>query len=241
MKRYFVITDYDTLRVLNDPLRMQLLGLLIAQEATGKQLADLLHLSPSRVHYHLKELQQRNIVEIVRTQEKNGIVQKFFRAVAFDYLVDEALLPSLQMEPGLAQDVLVTQLQMAIARIYATPEASFPLFGSDSDKPFLLSGAYEFKVAREDLRDWLQRYRKLLSELVTMETEFKRKMAEGLEDDPGHVFFLQNLGFITPQEYFVSTDQELPDGYRWVNRGIVRKVTPHDPRISPLNANDGEE
>jgi DNA-binding transcriptional ArsR family regulator len=240
MKRYFVIADYDTLRILNDPLRMQLLGLLIAQEATGKQLADLLHLSPSRVHYHLKELQQRNVVEIVRTQEKNGIVQKFFRAVAFDYLVDEALLPTLQMEPGLAQDILVTQLQMAIARIYATPDTSFPLFSADSGGLPLLSGSYEFKVGGDELRNWLQRYRQLLTELQTIETEFKKKVAEGLVDDPGHVFFLQNLGFLTPQEYFVSADQDLPDGYRWVNRGIVRKVASERPIVSSSNANDGE-
>lgn len=77
MKRYFVIADYDTLRVLNDPLRMQLLGMLIAQEATGKQLVDLLQLSPSRVHYYLKELLQRNVVEIVRTQKKTALCKNF--------------------------------------------------------------------------------------------------------------------------------------------------------------------
>jgi hypothetical protein len=125
-------------------------------------------------------------------------VQKFFRAVAFDYLVDEALLPTLQTEPGLAQDILVTQLQMAIERIYATPDDSFPLFSCDNDGPPLLSGTYEFTVGGKELRDLVQRYRKLLTELQTIEIEFKKKVAEGLVDEPGLVFLLQNIGFVTP-------------------------------------------
>ncbi|WP_236841093.1 helix-turn-helix domain-containing protein [Brevibacillus formosus] len=49
--------------------------MLVKEEYTGKQLATL---SPSKVHYHLKELESHGFVEVVRTEEKNGIVQKFY-------------------------------------------------------------------------------------------------------------------------------------------------------------------
>ncbi|MBA2876827.1 putative ArsR family transcriptional regulator [Anoxybacillus caldiproteolyticus] len=45
-------------------------------------LTDQLHLSPSKVRYHLTELEKVGLIKIDRTEEKNGIIQKFYRTVA---------------------------------------------------------------------------------------------------------------------------------------------------------------
>lgn len=223
MRRYFVIRDHETLRVVNDPLRMQLLGGLITREETGKQIADRLGLSPSRVHYHLKELEHNGLIAVQRTEEKNGIVQKFYRAVAYDFLIDEELLPIVHAHPTLYQDVLVTQMQMAIARIHATPASAFPVLAQSECSGLPLSGAFEFKVNPHALKEWILRYHDLIAELQTMEE------AQAQQDgnrEPGQVFFLQTLGFMTPEKYFVSDNDEIPAGYQWVSRGIVRRSPP---------------
>ncbi|MCL4318702.1 MAG: winged helix-turn-helix domain-containing protein [Firmicutes bacterium] len=231
LKRYFVVQDYDTLRVLSDPIRMQILGILIGHEKTGKQIADQMKISGSRSHYHLKELEQKNVVKIVRTEEKNGILQKFYRAVAFDYVIDEELLPVIYSKPVLFQDVLVTQLHMAISRIHNTPSEAFPLIGDadDGSYPFGLSspficGAYEFKIARDAARKWIEKYRALLSELEAIDLACRQQAQEDSSEDAHEVFFLQNIGFMTSQEYFVSADEDLPPDYQWAGRGIVRRT-----------------
>lgn len=223
MRRYFVISNHETLRAVNDPLRMQLLGGLISREETGKQIADRLGLSPSRVHYHLKELEHNGLIEVQRTEEKNGIVQKFYRAVAYDFLIDEELLPIVHAHPTLYQDVLVTQMQMAIARIHQTPASSFPVFAPPEGSGLFLSGVFEFKVEPDALRGWILRYHDLIAELQTME-DSQAQQDENRE--PGQVFFLQTLGFMTPEKYFVSDNDEIPAGYQWVSRGIVRRSPP---------------
>ncbi|WP_051351016.1 ArsR/SmtB family transcription factor [Sulfobacillus thermosulfidooxidans] len=229
MKHYFVIQDYDTLRILSDPLRMQILGYLIAHEYTGKQIADLMTMAPSKIHYHLKELEDKGLVTVVRTQEKNGIVQKFYRAVAFDYVIDEKLLPIIHSQPTLLQDVLITQLHMVIGRIRETPAGSFPniaehVEGASLEPPFM-GDAYEFKVDRKDLQQWLVKYRSLLKELEELDQSFREAIDRDQRKDPGEIFFLQNVGFVTPTQYFVSEDHELPPGYQWAGRGLVRRIS----------------
>ncbi|PSR25449.1 MAG: transcriptional regulator [Sulfobacillus benefaciens] len=230
LQRYYVVQDHDTLRVLSDPIRMQILGLLISHERTGKQIANHMKMSASKVHYHLKELEHKNLVRVVRTEEKNGILQKFYRAVAFDYVIDEGLLPVIYSKPVLFQDVLITQLHMAIGRVRETPPAAFPLIAGDSvsfeSEAPLVSGAYEFKVERDVVRKWIKKYQALLSELEEMDRECRQRIRENPTQHPQEVFFLQNVGFMTPREYFVSADDDLPPGYQWAGRGLVRRLSP---------------
>ena len=56
LQRYYVVQDHDTLRVLSDPIRMQILGLLISHERTGKQIANHMKMSASKVHYQMPQL-----------------------------------------------------------------------------------------------------------------------------------------------------------------------------------------
>jgi len=93
MKRFLVVETLEQLKAVSDSLRMQIISLLVKEAYTGKQLSTLLSLSASKVHYHLKELENHGFIEVVRTEEKNGIVQKFYRAVAYDFKVSDDLLP----------------------------------------------------------------------------------------------------------------------------------------------------
>ncbi|MFB6468153.1 ArsR/SmtB family transcription factor [Cytobacillus sp. Hz8] len=82
MKDIYYIESLEQLKVLSDPFRVRIIWELDESAKTGKMLADLLELSPSKMRYHLTELEKVGLIEIERTEIKNGIVQKFFRPIA---------------------------------------------------------------------------------------------------------------------------------------------------------------
>ncbi|MED4940771.1 helix-turn-helix domain-containing protein [Heyndrickxia coagulans] len=82
MDDIFYVENLDQLKALSDPFKVKILWEIDEVSKTGKMLADQLHLSPSKVRYHLTELEKVGLVKIDRTEEKNGIVQKFYRSVA---------------------------------------------------------------------------------------------------------------------------------------------------------------
>ncbi|GAK12022.1 transcriptional regulator, ArsR family [Geomicrobium sp. JCM 19039] len=92
MKDVFIMTKYAQLKAVSDPFRGHLLTHFGIEPITGQQLAEKLDLSRSKIHYHLNELEKNGIIHIVKREEKNGILQKFYQPVASSFLVDEQLL-----------------------------------------------------------------------------------------------------------------------------------------------------
>ncbi len=217
MKHYFVIETPEQLRVVSDPLRIRLLTMLITQEATGKQLGDQLQMPASKVHYHLRELESHGFIEVVRTQEKNGIVQKFYRAAAIDYVLSEDLLPSAQFDPSVMQEVLANQLRMALSRVYETREEYFHMNQNRDDVSLpLLHGMWEVRADREKLLAWQLKYQALMGELGeldqarTTQDEGPKETEVGTEE----IFFMTSIGFLTDIENFKVEEPGSPKGYR---------------------------
>lgn len=204
MRRRLVIDTPEQLRAVSDPLRIRLIMMLLTEEATGKQLADRLCMSASKVHYHLRELEQQGLVEVVRNEEKNGILQKFYRAAALDYSLSEDLLPSLRNEGPLVQEILVGQLRIAVSRVYEAPDESFESDGGCLE-PTVLSGLHEVRATKDEIREWLRRHRELVAELLALDRarreEPVREESGGADGGRG-VFFLAHVGFFTDTEYF---------------------------------------
>jgi DNA-binding transcriptional ArsR family regulator len=95
---YFVET-FEQLRVLSDPFRIKILYALDDGLKTSKMIADDFGLAPSKVRYHMKELERAGLVKIEKTEEKNGILQKFYGPVANVISLDR-ILPKLNGDLG---------------------------------------------------------------------------------------------------------------------------------------------
>jgi aminopeptidase len=91
MKDICVLSDVEKVKAICDPLRIKLLKLLIHQDLTAKQLASHVRQSASKIHYHVKELEKQGLIELVYTAEKGGILEKYYRAVANNYFIDQSL------------------------------------------------------------------------------------------------------------------------------------------------------
>ncbi|MED1946438.1 MULTISPECIES: transcriptional regulator [Brevibacillus] len=213
MKRYVVVETLDQLKAVSDSLRLQIITMLVKEEYTGKQLATLLSLSPSKVHYHLKELENHGFVEVVRTEEKNGIVQKFYRAVAYDFKVSEDLLPSLREDSILLQETMLNHLRSSMNRLYNAPDESFMLFSDQEDRPPAIAVNSEVKAPRKEIVAWLNKYKALLEELSEMEDRYLERIAAGEAEDTVENFYMVTVGFMTNVRYYVAEDDSLPDNY----------------------------
>jgi DNA-binding transcriptional ArsR family regulator len=211
------------MRTISDELRLQILHLLIKEEYTGKQLSTLLSISASKIHYHLKELESHRFIEVVRTEEKNGIIQKFYRAVAYDFKISEELLPSIRNDTELLQESMLSSLRNGISRVYNAPEESFLLFAEEEKKPPLVLANCEVKAPREEIKAWLEKYEALLDELQQMENRHLDRIKSGQAEDNEEIFFMVTAGFMTTEQIFKAEDESLPEGYELLSRKIIGK------------------
>lgn len=214
MKRYFVIDTPEQLKAASDPLRIRIITTLIMKEATGKQLADEFQMAASKVHYHLRELENSGLVEIVRTEEKNGIIQKFYRAVALDYVVSETLLPSGQWDPSMMQEVMANQLRIALSRVYETDEKFFQASPEDNEVRPLIHGLWEVRANRRALLEWKKKFRALMDELSELEKTSTGDSPDDQATNSNEVFFMTTMGFLTDVESFQVDQPGIPDGYK---------------------------
>jgi len=99
-----VIKDLETLKVMSDPLRMQILELVLDDALTTKQIARALELPASRLYYHINLLEEHGLLRVAATRLVSGIVEKHYRAVAQFITVDPGLFRSLTPEASEAFD-----------------------------------------------------------------------------------------------------------------------------------------
>jgi len=87
-----VIDDLETLKVLSDPLRMQIIELMGHQPRTVKQIATQLEMTPNKLYYHIKLLVDHGLIRVVGTRLVSGIVEKHYQITAKEICVADGLL-----------------------------------------------------------------------------------------------------------------------------------------------------
>lgn len=82
MRDEIVLETAQQIKALGHPLRQRILSLVTDAPCTNKQLATALDTSPPRMHFHVRELLQAGLIEIVSERPKGGVIEKYYRAVA---------------------------------------------------------------------------------------------------------------------------------------------------------------
>ncbi|MGI5267909.1 helix-turn-helix domain-containing protein [Nonomuraea sp. CA-218870] len=88
-----LMDEPERLRVALTPIRRQLLARL-REPASAVQLAAELGQPRQRVGYHLKVLEQQELIELVEERRRRGCVERVMRATAKAFLVDPDVLAS---------------------------------------------------------------------------------------------------------------------------------------------------
>ena len=93
MKKVEALHTFEQIKLLSDARRLQILRLLMASPASLTQLAKTLGQSPAWVRHHILALESARLVELSEVRITGKITEKFYRAKAGAFLLQELILP----------------------------------------------------------------------------------------------------------------------------------------------------
>lgn len=119
MEAFHQVQGYDHLKILADSRRLIILRRLMVKPATLSQLGQELGEHPARIRHHVKLLESAGLVEMTEVRAVRGFVEKYYRARAQAFWLQELILPDFgqsQIIPllgshDLALEILAEQLR----------------------------------------------------------------------------------------------------------------------------------
>ena len=91
LEEEFIIENVDALKMIADPLRLQIMRNL-DKPRTVKDLAERLDIPATKLYYHVNQLEKHNIIRVVDTRIVSGIIEKHYQVAAKTYHVSRTLL-----------------------------------------------------------------------------------------------------------------------------------------------------
>jgi hypothetical protein len=113
-----IIEDVETLKVLADPLRMRIVSECELAPRTVKELAHLLDVPATRLYYHVKLLESRQLIRVFRTRMVSGIEERTYRTTARGWTVS-AELASQMAGTGVLKaflDMIRSEIEVALSQ-----------------------------------------------------------------------------------------------------------------------------
>lgn len=90
-----VLTDVEQLKVIGEPLRLQLIEVMAEDPTRGwtaKELAQHLATKQTKLYHHLGLLEEHGFIRVGDTRVVSGILEKRYQATAHGYRVERSLL-----------------------------------------------------------------------------------------------------------------------------------------------------
>jgi molybdate-binding protein/DNA-binding HxlR family transcriptional regulator len=84
---------FAQIKLLADQRRLEILRLLMASPATLTQISRKVRRSPAWVRHHLQALESANMVEMTEIRTTGKVTEKYYRARAAAFLLQEVILP----------------------------------------------------------------------------------------------------------------------------------------------------
>jgi len=86
----FIIKDLDTLKKMTHPQRIEILQTLQSPR-TVKEIAEEIGADHTKLYYHIRQMEQAKVIQVVETNIVSGIVEKKYFVTAKNYTVDKNL------------------------------------------------------------------------------------------------------------------------------------------------------
>ena len=198
----FKISDLDTLKVVTEPLRLQILEVLDPAPQTINYVADRLGLASSRLYYHFNLLESHGLIEVVETRMVNNIVEKIFWTTAEELSVDAELIKySSEEGPEHLSRLLNSTLETIRADVLRSLDAiSFNTeHGGEKEQGEFYMSKVQKRISKEIYIDYRDRLTALLEEFG--------KLPETVEGD-AEVKVVNLACFLYPSHYYMNQSQE---------------------------------
>ena len=99
MRNVEAVRSLEKIKLLTDSRRMEILRHLMASPATLTQLARLMNQTPAWVRHHISVLQAADLVELSEIRKTGKLTEKFYRAKADAFFLQEIILPKSKRPP----------------------------------------------------------------------------------------------------------------------------------------------
>lgn len=119
MKTISSLNSFEQIKLLADPRRMEIIRLLMNEPATLSQLGRAIGKHPAWVQHHIKALEAGGLVEIAEVRLNAGLSEKYYRANASGFILQQMILPQSQ-KPTLvfsgSHDLVIERLAERLSR-----------------------------------------------------------------------------------------------------------------------------
>lgn len=157
MKDTYKIRDLEQVRLLSDPLKLQLLQAFAESAKTTKEVAAELGESVTKLYRHVDALHDSGLLTVVEEKQKRGTIERTFRAVAERFEADHTLFSDEAGEEGTnaAREMLrVVEAEILNVVTHAGDE--------EDDEPVIFrvrgkASSEQISELRAVLQDWLDK------------------------------------------------------------------------------------
>lgn len=109
-----VVADSARAAVLMNPVRQEMLRHL-GEPSSAAAIARRMDLPRQRVNYHLRELESRELVELVEERRRGSVVERIYRRRGDSFAISPDALGGLGSDPGGVQDRFSAAFLIALA------------------------------------------------------------------------------------------------------------------------------
>ncbi len=156
------------LKAVSDPPRLNIIERIANEALTVRQVAARLGQPPTRLYYHVAELEKAGLVSLVDTRVKSGIVEKYYRTSAGHITIDHKLLNAGGDQETAVRDLLSMVFDATaqeITRSLAAGLVNWQDVSAGKGTGMILSRSM-FHIRRENLPRLVEKFKALLEELA---------------------------------------------------------------------------
>jgi predicted transcriptional regulator len=158
------ITSLETLKVLTDPFRIQIIESL-AQPQTVKTVSQQLGVTPTKLYYHINMLEQHGLIRVVSTRIISGILEKSYQIAANSFEASPSLTaPNATLEDALGfMTSILDAGKLEMRRAYNSGQFEVPASPSEAKQAMLLTRTI-LSLTEARAKKFRERMSKLLQE-----------------------------------------------------------------------------
>jgi DNA-binding transcriptional ArsR family regulator len=169
------INDPRLVKALAHPLRIQILRVLQNRVASPSDIADELQVRLPNVSYHVRFLERIGVIELVRTRQRRGAIEHYYKARG-RLRINDSIWAQV---PDVVKSAMVdATLAQAIQSI--TTAASFEGFSRKE----ALAGRLLFNLDEQGFRELSTAANELTKRAVAIEKESRQRMAANDHQEP---------------------------------------------------------
>lgn len=174
LKEEITITDPETLKVIGDPLRLQILK-TFKHPRTVKDVAEILGIAQTKLYYHVNMLEKHNLIEVVETNVVSGIIEKKYRVTAARFGVDEELLSTVEDPSGHIDSLLGAIFNSAKDEIKKSIQADLMDLKDQSDAKRGVIVHTSLNLTDEQVTEFMEKLSAVLKEYNDLADENEEK------------------------------------------------------------------